>query len=208
MNLPIKPYEERYNVELILAELGLVEINQEEDNQRLEDLLSDAINNNDLEEVKALINQGADVNDEAVKDKILSYACYRNDFDFIEYILDTGYDINFQNINGDTAIMQMFYFRVEPNSQDFLKTLGFMINKGADVNIANNEDKTPLHNINKYGIFTFVEKLLTKGFDINAEKSVNQEGDLPLLLDSDITEGVDSANDNLSGQNLEQDIGE
>jgi SH3-like domain-containing protein len=102
-----------------------------------QDLL-DAVNNQNFEELKDAIKNGADIN---VKDKDGSTALMSfSKWGYLEigkYLIEKGADINAKDNDGWTTLMI-----VSLNGR--LEIVEYLVEKGVDINIKNNEGKTAL----------------------------------------------------------------
>ena len=82
--------------------------------------LIDAARYGDLETVKLLIENGADID---AKDKdgytVLMYASNNGNLEIIKYLVENGADINIKDKNGDTALN---YARTEGIKEVLIKT--------------------------------------------------------------------------------------
>ena len=94
-----------------------------------------------------LIEKGADVNrvDNEGNTALLLHAEWSCDRAVIKAMLKAGYDINARNSDGNTVL----HFAVKNRSSE---TAVFLIKKGADYNIANEQQVTPLQMAVEYGL--------------------------------------------------------
>ncbi len=132
--------------------------------------------------VKALIDKGADVDNVVM----LSSAACQDNLEVLQILLDHGGDIN-ARWHGRTPLL----CALDINS---MKVAKFLINKGADVNVKDNN--TPLIYAVKKGNIEITKLLLDKGADVNA---FNQDKETAL------TEAI--ANGNLDAVKLLFDHG-
>lgn len=127
--------------------------------------LYEKIRDNDLDEVKALIESGADVNQVNEMDGYspLMGACLRNNIDIVKYLISKGADLNIQEPgNNVSALILACSYSMYANVAKLL------INEGADVNIVAKDGNTAL--IAAAGSSEEVFKLLlSKGADISAK---------------------------------------
>ncbi|MEI0518875.1 ankyrin repeat domain-containing protein [Brachyspira murdochii] len=111
--------------------------------------LLEASKNNDLETLKALIENGADVN---VKDDYnktaLMYASEKGHLEIVKYLLDKGADINAKDNYGKTALM----YASEKGHSEVAK---FLKSKGAKKYIYNFCSLTIYHNTSIINIQSF-----------------------------------------------------
>ena len=139
---------------------------------------------NNLETVKLLVENGADVNFYKGGSTALISACeysHERNIDVIKYLVSKKANINAQDNKGDTALNKTLDSSDE-GSIDILdfEIANFLIEQGADVNIKNKDQYTPLiylgmgegdfnnKSFQEYRI-KLAELLLEKGADINAQ---------------------------------------
>ncbi|OEJ14534.1 hypothetical protein BFL38_05715 [Brachyspira hampsonii] len=139
---------------------------------------------NNLETVKLLVENGADINFYKGGSTALISACeysHERNIDVIKYLVSKNADINAQDNEGNTALNKTLDTSGE-GSIDILdfEIANFLIEQGADVNIKNKREYTPLiylgmgegnfnnKSFQKYRI-KLAEVLLEKGADINAQ---------------------------------------
>ncbi|MBW5382832.1 ankyrin repeat domain-containing protein, partial [Brachyspira pilosicoli] len=132
---------------------------------------------NNLETVKLLVENGADVNFYKGGSTALILACKPSleiNIDVIKYLVSKNADINAQDNEGYTALNKTL-----TTMPDF-EIAHFLIEQGADVNIKNKNQYTPLIHLGMlegsfYNIsfqenrIKLAEVLLEKGADINAK---------------------------------------
>lgn len=139
---------------------------------------------NNLEIVKLLVENGADVNFYKGGSTALISACeysHERNIDVIKYLVSKNANINAQDNEGDTALNKTLDTSDE-GSIDILdfEIANFLIEQGADVNIKNKREYTPLiylgmgeGNFNNKSFQEYriklAEVLLEKGADINAQ---------------------------------------
>ncbi|WP_239662083.1 ankyrin repeat domain-containing protein, partial [Brachyspira hyodysenteriae] len=139
---------------------------------------------NNLETVKLLVENGADVNFYKGGSTALISACeysHERNIDVIKYLVSKKANINAQDNKGDTALNKTLDTSDE-GSIDILdfEIAHFLIEQGADVNIKNKREYTPLiylgmgeGNFNNKSFQEYriklAEVLLEKGADINAQ---------------------------------------
>jgi len=114
--------------------------------------------------VDALIKAGADVNTQAGQDTSLHRAALHNARpEIIDKLIKIGTDVNTTN---DFNWTPLFYGTRSP------ETMKFLINAGANVNVRDTEDLTPLMTsaISLHST-EFIETLVRAGADVNARSS-------------------------------------
>ena len=112
-----------------------------EDSTNLTDSLIIAVNKNNIEKVKKLILQGADING---KDSdglsILFIAARQRSNDIIELLLNKGVDINQLDSNGDTLL----HWTVSNDDLRGIKRAKLLVNLGINNNIRNKDGETAI----------------------------------------------------------------
>ena len=122
-----------------------------------------AIRNGDLEMVKRLLEQGADINKatNSAGDTPLYVASEMGHVDVVTILLERGADINkATNSAGYTPL----YVASEAGYEEVVKIL---LEKGADINKADIDGQTPLMIAVSYGDLEVVEVLLEYGANLN-----------------------------------------
>ncbi|MFC1783643.1 ankyrin repeat domain-containing protein [Planctomycetota bacterium] len=133
-----------------------------------------AVTSGDIEQIKLLISQGADVNAKNIfGHTVLNLACIRDKKEIAELLIDSGADINAINQH----IWQKSLHQACQNGYEEIVKL--LIDKGADVNEKVRNSMTPLHLAARNGRKDIVELLIAKGADMNVK---NNDGNTPLSL--------------------------
>ena len=100
--------------------------------------LIDASKNGDLEKVKLLIENGADIEAKDNNgDTALILASYYRYLEIIQYLVEKGANINATNDNGWTSLMYA-------SKYGELETIKYLLENGADVNIKNKNGNAAL----------------------------------------------------------------
>ena len=107
-------------------------------------LLADAVLASDLDRVRKLVADGADVHALDTRPGVagangrrpLNFAALKNDTKMIELLLELGADINRQNLSGFTPL----HHAVEAEAVEAIKLL---LSRGADTTIKNGRNLTP-----------------------------------------------------------------
>ena len=131
-----------------------------------------AIKTGNIQIVKILVENGADVNLESIYDsgyQIISplfYSILYNNYDISDYLISKGADINCTDKNNDSI------FIVKTRMGDD-KAILYLIEKGADVALANNEGNTALHFAAQLGYEKILDLIISKQADL---KKTNKKG--------------------------------
>ncbi|WP_265025522.1 ankyrin repeat domain-containing protein [Wolbachia endosymbiont (group A) of Bibio marci] len=126
-----------------------------------------------IEKVKSLISEGADVNATSeLKETPLHWAARRGNQKVVEVLLNNRANVNAVDGNENTPLHRA----AENGHKEVVEAL---LDKGASVNITDQNGKTPLHWAAKKGHQEAVKVLLqVKGIDVNA--ATNQQKETPL----------------------------
>lgn len=99
------------------------------------------------------------------------------DNDFIEYIINMNVELNgIDSDTGDTPIIKLINNLSETDNINIIYQL---IEKGADINIKNNDDETALSIAVENDYYDLVAKLIDKGADINV---IINNNETPLIV--------------------------
>ena len=136
------------------------------------DLLQ-AITSGDIEQVRLLISQGADIK---TKNNLgqtpLHLACRIGNKTIVELLVKNGANVNAKNNPGGTPLN----LACQGNNKDIVELL---IDNGANINNKNNNGTTPLHQACENGLKDIAAFLITKGADVNVK---DKAGSSPLDL--------------------------
>ena len=122
----------------------------------------DAVKKGDMETIKSLLNQGADVN---VKDNYGRYALHyaawlHEDPETAKLLLDQGADVNVKDDDGRSAL---HFAAINGHT----KTVELLLDWGVDMNVKDNNEWNALHYASRNGHTETVKLLLDRGVDIN-----------------------------------------
>jgi ankyrin repeat protein len=135
--------------------------------------IHDAVRVNNIEKVKALLSNGADVNArDKMGDTPLHVAANFNARDVAELLLAKGADVN---ARGDLGVTPLHLAAIA-NSKAVAELL---LTKGADVNRKSEDGMTPMHVAAASNAGDVAELLLVNGADLNAKSNT---GSTPLHL--------------------------
>jgi len=132
-----------------------------------------AASDNDLETVKKLINEGADVNnrDEYTYTTALDEAVMHGNRDIVRALINAGANVNARAGNKQTALMRL--------DEDATAALVWdLVAAGARVNARDSDGDTPLIMAAQYSTVEVVRALISAGAKINAS---NHEGQTALM---------------------------
>jgi ankyrin repeat protein len=138
--------------------------------------LLDVAKRGQLENVKGLIGNGADVHEENAdkrggqfithnEDSItaLMGASEKGDFKMVQALLADGADVNAKNKDGETALMYA-------SGEGHLEVVQLLLANGADVNAKNSRGETALFMASVGGRLEVVQLLLANKADVNAKR--------------------------------------
>lgn len=156
------------------------DINETYDDKSLLHFAIDNCENNYVEIIEFLINNGADINScqSYLKETPLHRICARvkPKIDIVQLLLDRGAKVNAENISGKTPV---FYC----NFSYSVELLNLLVKYGADINHTDKYKNTILHddfsNYSTGNFEEFLKVLISLGFDINSK---NNMGHTPLYL--------------------------
>ncbi|MHC4595616.1 MAG: glycoside hydrolase domain-containing protein, partial [Planctomycetota bacterium] len=121
----------------------------------------------DLDRVKSLIRNGADVNMTDSSGRTPLYlAIFTSHRDITEFLIAKGADLEVKDHKGETLLYQVCYNVLESEAE-------LLISRGADVNVKTKYGDTPLHGAASAGHQELVELLVAKGADVNAKNKSN-----------------------------------
>ena len=129
---------------------------------------------NFLESIKFLIDKGVNINDKDIKGStILHLAASGGSKELVEFLLSKEMDINARDSKGNTPLQLAILNYVMTYDINFLESVKFLINKGANINNKNINGVTALHQVagaTGTGCVSpeLLEILINKGADINA----------------------------------------
>ena len=132
--------------------------------------LHKAVADRNIELVRKLIAEGADVNAKNERNMTpLEWGLFRSSLtkEVAELLTEKGANLNVQDEDGWSPLYGAIYVGTD---KDILKLL---VSRGADVNLATKKGETPLHSAVEMGDIDIVKLLVDKGADFNVK---NQEG--------------------------------
>jgi ankyrin repeat protein/beta-lactamase regulating signal transducer with metallopeptidase domain len=129
-------------------------------------LLHKAVADRNIELVRRLLAEGADVNAKNQRDMTpLEWGLFRDSLtkEVAELLIENGADVNVQGDDGWTPL----HSAIDAGpKEDIVEVL---VRKGADVNLTTKEGETPLHYAVKMGDIDIVKLLLDKGAEFNVK---------------------------------------
>lgn len=140
-----------------------------------------AISNNDIEQVRRLVERGVGASRSAKRSRYsavlesagvhqrtpLIDACACSCYDIAKYLVDAGANVNAADSHGTTALMLAAY-----NS---LEMVAYLVEHGANVNARTKTGQTALLDAAVEGQAAIVQYLLAHGADINARNSLGMD---------------------------------
>ena len=143
----LKKFNEDFQKVLSSADVNDVEQLHQARKILIQNLFMNAISDNDLEEVKLLINAGVDINatnDHGVTPLLFAVVYNAESGDMVKLLLENGADVNAQSVSdGYTALMHAVKL-VDFRQENRAKIVEMLLKAGADVNIQNKRGKTAL----------------------------------------------------------------
>ncbi|WP_342273367.1 ankyrin repeat domain-containing protein [Spiroplasma endosymbiont of Acasis viretata] len=134
-----------------------------------------AVNNNNIEIVKLLLENDADINEQDINGSTpLHWAIECNNIEIVKLLLENDADINAQDINGCAPL----HWAIECNNIEIVKLL---LENDADINAQEKSLATPLHLSIYTNNFDMIKLLLEKGADLNI-KDIGEFTTLNVLL--------------------------
>ena len=153
-----------------------------------------AVKNNDIKEVKSLLDQGADPNSyDEDGDHLLMHATFYSSIDCMELLIQKGSNVNAKNSLDETALMWALHdlakikllirhgadvnakaksgntpLLIASVGQAKYETVKFLLDKGADASAVNNRKENALIRAALFGDTATISLLLSKGIDMNA----------------------------------------
>lgn len=120
--------------------------------------LIQAIKNGNMNRMKTLLREGANVN---IKDIYgytpLHYAVESGDIHLVSILLDEQAHVNVKDNDGDTP------FHLTVSHRSSIPILRLLLKRGADIDAKNNWGHTPLHLASSWGYINLVRELLHQG---------------------------------------------
>lgn len=130
--------------------------------------LTRALDNENIELAKLLIESGADVNLKNHNNKYpLCMACDIGDLSLVKYMISKGANVNVTGKENYTPLL----YAADCDSKDSLEIVKLLVEKGAKVNVSNDRGYTPLIYAcwDRYHGFEIIKYLVSKKADINAK---------------------------------------
>lgn len=130
-------------------------------NSEINKALFDAAHDGNIEEIKRLLDEGADIN---ARDKdnntILHWAISNDQLEAVKELLDRGIDIELRENGGFTAL----HFAARLRNVEIVKEL---LNRGADIHAKTNAGKTALYFASRFRASRLVKELLERGAELD-----------------------------------------
>lgn len=142
--------------------------------------LTAAVELNNLDMVKFLVENGADINGKEISPLLAATYIGSRTFDIVKFLIEHGANVNVRNKRGETPLYNAFC------NSDGIEMIKFLIKHGANVNAADNTDgETPIFVAPRWideGYSQHLDKftyLIEHGADINFR---NKNGETPLMI--------------------------
>ena len=119
----------------------------------------------DLEFIKLLVEQGADVHATSPAGSALTGAAAKGKLKMVKWLVEQGLDVNVKNIEGMTPL----HYAAATGNAELVK---WLVEQGADVSAADNHKFTVLHIAAYRCDLETVKWLVSKGADINAQSQI------------------------------------
>lgn len=151
-------------------------------------LLFAAAARNDVAELKKLLAEKPYLNFMRLPDGLtpLHVAAQWGARDAVDYLLKKGADINARDAMASTPLLRVLSPATGPAETEVESIVTFLLEKGADPSVLNEEDEGALHAVVRRGDKKLVATLLGKGANPNARNGSNQSP-LDLLLPDSTT---------------------
>lgn len=149
----------------------------------LSDKLIDAIENNDINLVNDLIDEGADLNPINYylgKGPLIS-VCLAGNIEIVKILIDKGADVNATNEYDSTALISVSFF-----PRNYPEIMKYLVQQGADVNAKNNFGYTALIMVSIRGNLEGVKYLVTHGANINIKRKYGNTALIYAAKDGDL----------------------
>ncbi|HEY0076283.1 MAG TPA: ankyrin repeat domain-containing protein, partial [Abditibacteriaceae bacterium] len=152
-------------------------------------LLFAAAARNDVAELKKLLAEKPYLNFMRLPDGLtpLHVAAQWGARDAVDYLLKKGADINARDAMASTPLLRVLSPATGPAETEVESIVTFLLEKGADPSVLNEEDEGALHAVVRRGDKKLVATLLGKGANPNARNGSNQSPFDLLLPDSTAT---------------------
>lgn len=119
-----------------------------------------AVQHRNIDAIKILIENGADVNiKRSVGFGSSPIHCAVSDITCLQILVESGADVNLKDYNDETPLMRAAMFGYENSTK-------FLIKNGADINAKDKSGETALHHAAAMGKIETVRILLEKGADV------------------------------------------
>lgn len=145
-------------------------------------LFQQAIRNNDVERILALLHQGNQVNIKHPHDLStpLHWAIRSQHNGILALLLEKGAELNAKNREGRTPLHEAI---LGGNSV----AIDMLLAKGASINAQDKTGSTPLHLAALFGNISTIERLLEHGADMNIQNNLGKTP-LQMIMESHVTE--------------------
>ncbi len=166
----------------------IIELFEEKGVSIPDSLLHNAVNGDQLELLKFLLNKNLDVNalDEYSQQTPLHEAASKGNYEIAKLLLENNANVNAISDSQETPLFSAVEEEYDDERlQKRLQLIELLIDKGADVNFKNKSKNTPLHKAAKLGLFEIVKLLVEKGADVSA-KNKQSKTSISVTVDDEI----------------------
>lgn len=167
--------------------------------------IHDAALEGNLDRVKELVEQGADVNAKNENgDAVMIYAAYKYRWDVVKYLVEQGADVNAKTDKGlsvlhsaalrnksETIEYLASYANVVPPLKSNFEVVKWLVEHGAEVDAKSDDGVSVLHYAASNGCLNTVQFLVEHGADINVKpEEMNRCSILNLAIENDDKEHI------------------
>ena len=128
----------------------------------INDMLATAVKYSFTSAIDVLLQMGGNVNHEYNTCTLLTQAAKQHNIKCMNNLLSQGAQLDYKTKKGETCLTT-----ITRSSNDYTKEVEYLIEKGADVNLPNRRNETPLHKAAIYNNVPTLRSLLSAGAQVN-----------------------------------------
>jgi ankyrin repeat protein len=129
-------------------------------------ILHNAVREGNIEIVKYLLSQDADVNiKNSGGETALQIAIYSNNEELIKYLVSNGADVNFKGVYDESPLHDAIM-------KGNIEIVKYLVSRGANFNTKNNVQESPLYAAVKNNRLDIVKYLISQGAEVNTKDYV------------------------------------